>query len=56
MDYEKKAILSVNGKLESAIKEIDGIKQGEYTESICKICDMIKETIINLNALSEKLQ
>lgn len=54
MSYEKKAIASVNAKLESAIKELEAISTEEISESIESICAKIKESMTNLDALSNE--
>lgn len=54
MDYDKKVIASVNNKLESAMKELEGLKADEHEESIQAICEKLKETIVNLDALGRE--
>lgn len=54
MDYDKKVIVSVNNKLESAMKELQSLDNCGHEESIQLICEKIKETIINLDALSKE--
>ncbi len=54
MDYDKKVIASVNNKLESAMKELEGLKAAEHEESIKVICEKLKETIVNLDALGRE--
>lgn len=54
MDYDKKVIVSVNNKLESAMKELEDIDNTEQQEAIQAICEKIKETILNLDALGRE--
>jgi len=54
MDYDKKVIISVNNKLESAMKELESLKADEHEESIQAICEKLKETIVNLDALGKE--
>lgn len=54
MDYDKKVIVSVNNKLESAMKELESLDNCGHEETIQLICEKIKETIINLDALSKE--
>lgn len=55
MDYDRKVIMSVNSKLESAMKELEGLNKTEHGEAIRAICEKIKETIINIDALDRKI-
>ena len=54
MNYDKKVIVSVNNKLESAMKELEALNNNEQGEAIQAICEKIKETILNLDALSRE--
>ena len=54
MDYDKKVIVSVNNKLESAMKELESLENNEHSETIQAICEKIKESIINLDALGKE--
>ena len=54
MNYDRKVIMSVNSKLESAMKELEKLNETEHKETIFTICAKIKETIINLDALDRE--
>ena len=55
MNYDRKVIMSVNSKLESAMKELEELGTSEHGEAIQAICEKIKETILNLDALDREV-
>lgn len=54
MNYDRMVIESVNNKLESALRELEELNKNEHKETLSAVCQKLKETIVNLDAIDNE--